>query len=43
MGRYTPDKAFVYLEAIERSGYIVELRKRDGKWVVIDEQQFILT
>jgi hypothetical protein len=43
MGRYTPDKAFVYLEAIERSGYIVELRKRDGKWIVIDEREFILT
>lgn len=43
MGRYTPDKAFVYLEASERSGYIVELRRRDGKWIVIDEKRFFLT
>ena len=43
MGRYTPDTAYVSLEAVERSGYIVKLKKRDGKWIVIDEQKFVLT
>jgi len=43
MGRYAPDKAFVYLEASERSGYIVKLKKREGKWIVVDESKFVLT
>src|SRR2546430_4181165 len=43
MWRYTPDKAFVMVFARERSGHLVELRKRDGRWMVVDDQEMIIT
>jgi hypothetical protein len=41
--RVTADKAFVYVEAVEASGHFVELRMRDGKWIVVDDRKFYLT
>lgn len=42
MGRYTPDKAYVMVDAVEWSGHIVELRKREGTWSVVDDREIII-
>jgi hypothetical protein len=42
MGRYTPDKAYVTVDAVEWSGHIVELRKREGTWSVVDDREIII-
>jgi hypothetical protein len=41
--KVTPDKAFVYVEAIEASGYFVELRRDGQQWIVVDDRKFYLT